>query len=186
MRWRRPSRSSNALAGRKQGAASAGRLPRRAARKCTRRRLRGRRRVCRRPAGDSDKPPFSCPETGARHRRIRPLAQGRPAQYAVLRRVGRDAWNALNARPGAAAFVKEFFGDRAWMEDFAWSGACTDWPKAILAQQGAVRSRRRLCDGQGPASEGMGQVDGRTRLRASGQVSAIVQPSGKINRPVQK
>lgn len=60
------------------------------------------------------------------------------AQYAVLRRIGKDAWDALNARPGAAAFVKEFFGDRAWMEDFAWSGACTDWPKAILALESIV------------------------------------------------
>ena len=60
------------------------------------------------------------------------------AQYAVLRRIGKDAWDALNARPGAAAFVKEFFGDRAWMEDFAWSGACTDWPKAIIALESIV------------------------------------------------
>lgn len=60
------------------------------------------------------------------------------AQYAVLRRIGKGAWDALNARPGAAAFVKDFFGDRVWMEDFAWSGECGDWAGAMLSLESLV------------------------------------------------
>ena len=59
-------------------------------------------------------------------------------RYAVLRRIGRNGWEKLNARPGAAGFVKEFFDDRAWMEDFIWSGKCDDWSKAVLALESVV------------------------------------------------
>lgn len=55
------------------------------------------------------------------------------ALYAVLRRIGRDGWDSLKARPGAARFMRDFFTDREWMEDFAWSGRCSDWKNAILA-----------------------------------------------------
>ena len=53
------------------------------------------------------------------------------ALYAVLRRIGENAWRALQARPGANIFLKAFFKDRRWMEDFAWSGPC-DGERAIL------------------------------------------------------
>ena len=60
------------------------------------------------------------------------------ARYAVLRRIGEKGWNALAARPGARPFIRRFFSDRAWMEDFAWSGGCEDWPAAILALESLV------------------------------------------------
>ena len=59
------------------------------------------------------------------------------ALAAVLRRVGREGWNELHTRPGAAAFASAFFRDRAWMEDFAWSGPC-DGAKAVLALESLV------------------------------------------------
>ncbi len=44
------------------------------------------------------------------------------ARYAVLRLIGQKGWQDLVARPGSAQFVKAFMNDRAWLEDFAWSG----------------------------------------------------------------
>ncbi len=55
------------------------------------------------------------------------------ALYAVMRRIGEEGWDALRARPGAARFMSRFFKDRTWMEDFAWSGRCSDWHEAPLA-----------------------------------------------------
>ena len=60
------------------------------------------------------------------------------ARYAVLRRIGKEGWEKLNARPGAEGFVNAFFSDRKWMEDFVWSGKCDDWAKAILALESVV------------------------------------------------
>ena len=54
------------------------------------------------------------------------------ALYAVLRRIGEDGWNALKSRPGSVRFIREFFRNREWMEDFAWSGHCSNWKDAIL------------------------------------------------------
>ena len=62
----------------------------------------------------------------------------RIAQYAVLRRIGKEGWDALAARPGSRPFVRRFFSDRTWMEDFVWSGACEDWPAAIRALESLV------------------------------------------------
>ena len=45
------------------------------------------------------------------------------ARYAVLRLVGEEAWGKVASRAGARPFVKAFFSDRAWLEDFAWSGS---------------------------------------------------------------
>lgn len=59
------------------------------------------------------------------------------ALAAVLRRIGEEGWKALWARPGADAFAKAFFADRAWMEDFVWSGPC-DGAKALLALESLV------------------------------------------------
>ena len=44
------------------------------------------------------------------------------ARYAALRLIGRKGWDELAARPGADQFLKAFVDDRAWLEDFAWSG----------------------------------------------------------------
>ena len=60
------------------------------------------------------------------------------AQYAVLRRIGENGWDALAARPGAEPFIRRFFADRTWMEDFVWSGGCEDWPAALLALESLV------------------------------------------------
>ena len=57
---------------------------------------------------------------------------------AVLGRIGEKGWNALASRPGAGPFVDAFFGDRVWMEDFAWSGECDDWAGAILSLESLV------------------------------------------------
>ncbi len=59
-------------------------------------------------------------------------------RYAVLRRIGRNGWEKLNARPGAVDFIDAFFSDRKWMEDFVWSGKCDDWSKAVLALESVV------------------------------------------------
>ena len=56
---------------------------------------------------------------------------------AVLRLVGKKGWDALNARPGSKDFVTAFFRDRAWMEDFVWSGPCRG-AEAILALESLV------------------------------------------------
>ncbi len=60
------------------------------------------------------------------------------ARYAVLRRIGKDGWDELHMRPGSEKFIKEFFNDRVWMEDFVWSGVCSDWKSAILALESIV------------------------------------------------
>ena len=73
------------------------------------------------------------------------------AIYAVLRRIGEQGWDELKARPGAAKFIREFFGDREWMEDFAWSGPCSDWRNAILALESlCFQDYGRWIDGDGP------------------------------------
>jgi hypothetical protein len=60
------------------------------------------------------------------------------ARYAVLRRIGKEGWDELNSRQGADDFIKLFFSDRKWMEDFVWSGKCDNWAKALLALESAV------------------------------------------------
>ena len=59
------------------------------------------------------------------------------ALAAVLRLIGRDGWNALMSRAGSRPFASAFFRDRAWMEDFAWSGPCAG-AGAILALESLV------------------------------------------------
>jgi hypothetical protein len=44
------------------------------------------------------------------------------ARYAVLRLIGEKGWAKLAERPGSSRFLKAFFNDRKWLEDFAWSG----------------------------------------------------------------
>ncbi len=58
--------------------------------------------------------------------------------YAVLRRIGEKGWEELYNRPGSRKFINDFFGDRTWMEDFLWSGHCTNWKDALLALESAV------------------------------------------------
>ena len=73
------------------------------------------------------------------------------ALYAVLRRIGEPGWDGLRARSGAVKFMRAFFGDRKWMEDFAWSGSCTDWPGAVLALESlCFQDNGRWIDGDGP------------------------------------
>ena len=72
------------------------------------------------------------------------------ALTAVLRLIGQEGWNALHSRPGSGAFAAEFFKDRAWMEDFAWSGPCNG-EKAILALESLVfQDGGRWVSGDGP------------------------------------
>ena len=73
------------------------------------------------------------------------------ALYAVLWRIGEEGWNELKARPGAVRFMLDCFGDREWMEDFAWSGECSDWRGAILALESLYfQDNRRWINGDGP------------------------------------
>ncbi len=44
------------------------------------------------------------------------------AQYAALRLIGLKGWQELSSRVGSDKFIKAFLNDRAWLEDFAWSG----------------------------------------------------------------
>ena len=72
------------------------------------------------------------------------------ALCAVLRLIGQSGWNALHSRPGSAAFASAFFKDRAWMEDFAWSGPCKG-EEAILALESLVfQDWGRWISGDGP------------------------------------
>lgn len=67
--------------------------------------------------------------SGAETRGMTAAAKLEVARAAVARRIGDSpVWD----RPGSKAFAEEFLNDRAWMEDFVWSGDA-DWPKAILA-----------------------------------------------------
>ena len=59
------------------------------------------------------------------------------ALAAVLRLIGEDGWKSLHSRPGAKAFADKFFRDRAWLEDFAWSGPCRSG-ESILALESLV------------------------------------------------
>ena len=67
------------------------------------------------------------------------------ARGAVLRLIGKEGWDELNARPGARPFVKAFMNDRTWLEDFAWSGTFAsgkaepgDGAKAVLALESLI------------------------------------------------
>ena len=55
------------------------------------------------------------------------------ALYAVLSRIGEDGWRALKSRPGSKDFIRAFFSNREWMEDFVWSGNCSNAKASILA-----------------------------------------------------
>ena len=48
------------------------------------------------------------------------------ARYAALRLVGAKGWAELAARAGSAQFLKAFTSDRAWLEDFAFSGTFSE------------------------------------------------------------
>ena len=73
------------------------------------------------------------------------------ALYAVLRRIGEEGWDEIKARPGAAGFLRSFFGDRTWMEDFAWSGSCSNWADALLALESLYfQDGGRWISGDGP------------------------------------
>lgn len=71
------------------------------------------------------------------------------ARFAVLRRTG--GVDALLARPGSGPFVEAFFSDRAWMEDFAWSGECGDFAGALLSLESLFfQDAGRWMSGDGP------------------------------------
>ena len=71
------------------------------------------------------------------------------ARYAVLRRTGIEDFNELAERPGAWPFVAAFLQDRAWMEDFAWSGSCSS--RALFALESLVyQDNGRWINGDGP------------------------------------
>lgn len=72
-------------------------------------------------------------------------------RYAVLRRIGEEGWDEIKSRPGAADFLRSFFGDRAWMEDFVWSGSCSNWKDALLALESLYfQDGGRWISGDGP------------------------------------
>ena len=83
-----------------------------------------------RPDADScsEKSPFALEQTKGVISKIKPTAALNEqqklavARHAVLRLIGQKGWNDLVSRPGSALFVKAFMNDRAWLEDFAWSG----------------------------------------------------------------
>ena len=88
------------------------------------------------------------------------------ALYAVMRRIGPGGWDELRSRPGAKRFIAKFFRDRTWMEDFAWSGGCKDWAKAILALEFLCRQD----NGQ--------WIDGDGAGRRFATATALEMPSG--------
>ena len=83
-----------------------------------------------RPNADSrsEKPPFALEQLKGVISKIKPTAALNEqqklavARHAVLRLIGQKGWDDLVSRPGSALFVKAFMNDRAWLEDFAWSG----------------------------------------------------------------
>ena len=83
-----------------------------------------------RPDADSrsEKPPFALEQLKGVISKIKPTAALNEqqklavARHAVLRLIGQKGWDDLVSRPGSALFVKAFMNDRAWLEDFAWSG----------------------------------------------------------------
>ena len=76
----------------------------------------------------SEKPPFALEQLKGVISKIKPTAALNEqqklavARHAVLRLIGQKGWDDLVSRPGSALFVKAFMNDRAWLEDFAWSG----------------------------------------------------------------
>lgn len=91
--------------------------------------------------------PRECPLASVREKCLRIIPEndgftqdGKMAivRHAVLSRIGEKGWNVLASRPGAGAFIDAFFGDRVWMEDFAWSGECADWAGAVLSLESLV------------------------------------------------
>ena len=72
------------------------------------------------------------------------------ALAAVLRIIGQDVWEALHSRPGAKAFADKFFRDRAWMEDFAWSGPCKGGESILALESLVFQDGGRWIDGDGP------------------------------------
>ena len=96
-----------------------------------------RAKVVPRPTGSntSSVPSISIEQVKSTIKTIRPPKQGEQlkepeklaiVRYAVLRLIGQKGWQKLVSRPGAAQFVKAFYNDREWMEDFAWSGTFPD------------------------------------------------------------
>ncbi len=47
------------------------------------------------------------------------------------KKVGSAALSAICAREGGAAFLTKFFADPKWVGDFAGSGVCSDWARAL-------------------------------------------------------
>ena len=95
--------------------------------------------------------PFPLDRTKARLRSIKPVQELGESQKldvargAVLRLIGKEGWDELNARPGARPFVTAFMNDRTWLEDFAWSGTFAsgkadpgDGAKAVLALESLI------------------------------------------------
>lgn len=91
-------------------------------------------------AAAAQTPKFPLDKVTERIRAIKPGSEGFTdrekrdiALYAVLRRIGEDGWDKLTSRPGSRSFIKAFFSDREWMEDFVWSGRCEKADESILA-----------------------------------------------------
>ena len=114
--------------------------------------------ISRPTSGERVATPFKLREVEERILNVKPGEDGfsetdkrNIALYAVLRRIGERGWNELKNRPGAVRFMRDFFGDREWMEDFAWSGRCSDWRSAILALESmCFQDNGRWIDGDGP------------------------------------
>ena len=106
-----------------------------------------------RPTGGSSaaRLPFPLERTKSRLRPLKPTAVLGESQKldiargAVLRLIGKEGWDELNARPGSGPFIKAFLDDRTWLEDFAWSGTFAsgkadpgDGAKAVLVLESLI------------------------------------------------
>ena len=114
--------------------------------------------ISRPTSGERVATPFKLREVEERILNVKPGEDGfsetdkrNIALYAVLRRIGERGWNELKDRPGAVQFMRDFFSNRVWMEDFVWSGRCSDWSGAILALESlCFQDDGRWIDGDGP------------------------------------
>lgn len=71
------------------------------------------------------------------------------ARHAALRLIGESAWRDVAQRPGSGQFMKAFYNDRQWLEDFAWSGSFPEnsteaWCRADNEDGAGARAFRAL------------------------------------------
>ena len=95
------------------------------------------------PGGGGARPSFALDRAESAIRSIKPGAKFSDqqklaiARHAVLRLIGQRGWNELVARPGSGRFIKAFMNDRAWLEDFAWSGTFPSSSSDANSQDGS-------------------------------------------------